>query len=46
MRGYFRYKVVGDRLVIKFVAIRKEHSGGQGTTMFGDSTEVVSEKES
>jgi hypothetical protein len=47
MRGYFRYKVVGDSLVIKFVAIRKEHGGGgQGTTLLGDSTEVVSETES
>ena len=45
MRGYFRYKVFADRLVIKFVAIRKEH-GGKDTTMFGDHTEVVSETES
>jgi hypothetical protein len=47
MRGYFRYKVVGDRLLIKFVAIREEHGGGgQGATIFGDSTELVSETES
>jgi hypothetical protein len=45
MRGYFRYKVAGDRLVIKFVAIREEH-GGKPTTLFGDLAEVVSETES
>jgi hypothetical protein len=45
MRAYFRYKVVGDRLVIKFVAIREEHAG-KDTTRFGDHTEVVSETES
>ena len=47
MRGYFRYKVVRDRrlVIIKLVAIRKEH-GGKDTTVFGDYTEVVSETES
>jgi hypothetical protein len=42
MRGYFRYKIFSDRLVIKFVAIRKEH-GGKDTTVLGDHTELVSD---
>jgi len=41
MRGYFRYKIFSDRLVIKLVAIRKEH-GGKDTTVLGDHTELVS----
>jgi hypothetical protein len=40
IRGYFRYRIFHDRVVIKFVAIRREHSG-KNTTLLGNHEETI-----